>query len=44
MQEMYVNMYINYVYMQNNYIDMKVIKILEYMNNMSKFWNDISWM
>lgn len=26
MQEMYVNMYINYVYMQNNYIDMKVIK------------------
>lgn len=27
MQEMYVNMYINYVYMQNNYIDMKVIKI-----------------
>lgn len=37
MQEMYVNMYINYVYMQNNYIDMKVIKILEYMNNMSKF-------
>lgn len=27
MQEMYVNMYDNYVYMQNNYIDMKVIKI-----------------
>lgn len=38
MQEMYVNMYINYVYMQNNYIDMKVMKLfLEYMNNMSKF-------